>query len=284
MAANLAKAGFSVNAFDLAESALTAAKAVGCAAFTDPCAAVVGADFVVTMLPNGEIVESVFLGETSLLSKVAQSALVIDCSTVAPENSRKVGAAAQQLGVAFIDAPVSGGTAAAKAGTLSFMCGGTDADVEKAKVVLSVMGANIFHAGAVGAGAVAKICNNMLLAIHMIGTGEAIQMGVKNGLDPKVLSDIILKSSGGNWSLEKYNPYPGVMEGAPASRNYEGGFFVDLMLKDLNLAMDAAKSSAATIPLGAAARNLYSLFRESDANNGRKDFSSIIKMFGDIER
>ncbi|WP_317928877.1 3-hydroxyisobutyrate dehydrogenase [Halioxenophilus sp. WMMB6] len=282
MAVNLAKAGFTVNAFDLSPAALDAAKSGGCEPFTDSSAAAKSADYVVTMLPNGQIVEAVYLGENGLLSVVKPDALVIDCSTVAPENSKKVGEAAEAKGIAFIDAPVSGGTAAAGAGTLSFMCGGSSENVERAKAVLDVMGANIFHAGAVGAGAVAKICNNMLLAIHMIGTSEAIQMGVKNGLDPKVLSDIMLKSSGGNWSLEKYNPYPGVMETVPASRNYEGGFFVDLMLKDLNLAVDAAKASSATIPLGGLARNLYSLFREGDAANGRKDFSSIVKMFGQI--
>lgn len=282
MAANLAKAGFTVRAFDLSKEALAQAEKAGCQGFSDPAEAAKGVDYLVTMLPNGHIVEAVMMGESGLLGVVDANTLIIDCSTVAPENSRAVGGAAAKLGLAFVDAPVSGGTAAAIAGTLSFMCGGSAEHVEQAKAVLDVMGANIFHAGDVGAGAVAKVCNNMLLAIHMIGTAEAIQMGVKNGLDPKVLSDIMLKSSGGNWSLEKYNPYPGVMEGVPASRNYEGGFFVDLMLKDLNLASDAAKASGASIPMGAMARNLYSVFRQADSNRGRKDFSSIVGMFGDM--
>ncbi|BFM07539.1 3-hydroxyisobutyrate dehydrogenase [Halioxenophilus aromaticivorans] len=287
MAANLAKAGFVVQAFDLSEHALEQAQSAGCKTFTTAAAAVEGADFVITMLPNGQIVESTMLGsgdsqQPGLLGLAKDSTLFIDCSTVAAESSRAIGKVASAKGIAFIDAPVSGGTAAAAAGSLAFMCGGDSQHVERAKEVLSVMGNNIFHAGDIGAGAVAKICNNMLLAIHMIGTSEAIQMGVKHGLDPTVLSDIMLKSSGANWSLEKYNPYPGVAEGVPASRDYEGGFFVDLMLKDLNLAMDAAKSSAASIPLGAAARNLYSVFRQADASNGRKDFSSIVKMFGEL--
>ena len=287
MAANLAAAGFSVNAFDLSVEALEKAQSAGCRVFQSALLAVKDADFIITMLPNGPIVESMLLGDSSsgdvgLLAQAKSSSLFIDCSTVAAESSRAVGQAASDMGIAFIDAPVSGGTAAASAGTLSFMCGGSKEHVQLANTVLSVMGSNIFHAGDVGAGAVAKICNNMLLAIHMIGTGEAIQMGVKHGLDPAVLSDIMAKSSGANWSLEKYNPYPGVMDGVPASRNYEGGFFVDLMLKDLNLAMDAARASSSSVPMGAAARNLYSLLKESNPEQGRKDFSSIVAMFGEL--
>lgn len=279
MAANLAKAGFNVRAFDLSEAALNAAKEAGCATFTDACEAATDVDFVVTMLPNGPIVEAVYITAQKLLDVVDKRTLLIDCSTVAPENSRRVATAATERGLRFIDAPVSGGTAAAAGGTLAFMCGGDDDAVADAKQVLEVMGANIFHAGGHGAGSVAKLCNNMLLAVHMIGTSEALQMGVNNGLDPKALSEIMLKSSGCNWSLEKYNPYPGVMDGVPASRDYEGGFMINLMLKDLGLALDSAKASSSSVPMGALAQSLYTLAKQQDKREGMSDFSSIVGMF-----
>ena len=176
----------------------------------------------------------------------------------------------------MIDAPVSGGTGGAIAGTLTFMVGGSEADLERARPVLEKMGANIFHAGAAGAGQTAKICNNMLLGILRIGTSEAIALGVANGLDPKVLSEIMRRSSGGNWALEKYNPLPGVMETSPASKNYAGGFGTDLMLKDLGLAQENAAAVRAATPLGGMARNLYAA--HSLAGHGALDFSSVIKM------
>lgn len=280
MAVNLAKAGYAVRAFDLSPAALERAAAEGCEVFTDPCEAAKGAKFVVTMLPSGPIVESVYLGEKALLDVVEQDVLLIDCSTVAPENSRRVAAEAVKRNFRFIDAPVSGGTAAAAAGTLAFMCGGEPADVEAAKELLTIMGANIFHAGQHGAGSVAKLCNNMLLAIHMVGTAEALQLGVNNGLDPKALSEIMLKSSGCNWSLEKYNPYPGVMEGVPASKGYEGGFMINLMLKDLGLALEAAKTSSSSVPMGALSQSLYTLLKQQDDREGMSDFSSIQGLFG----
>lgn len=280
MAANLAKAGFRVRAFDLSSSALEKAVADGCEAFSDPCEAAADAAFVITMLPSGPIVEAVYIEEQCLLDAVDKNALLIDCSTVAPQNSRRVAEAAGKRGLSFIDAPVSGGTAAAAAGTLAFMCGGPQADFERAGEVLGVMGANLFHAGDHGAGSAAKLCNNMLLAIHMVGTAEALQLGVNNGLDPQVLSEIMLKSSGCNWSLEKYNPFPGVMENVPASRDYEGGFMVNLMLKDLGLALDAAKGSSSSVPLGALAQSLYTLLKHQDPREGMSDFSSIQKLFG----
>jgi len=176
----------------------------------------------------------------------------------------------------MIDAPVSGGTGGAAAGTLTFIVGGAEASLERARPVLEKMGKNIFHAGPAGAGQVAKICNNMLLGILMAGTSEALALGVANGLDPKVLSDIIAKSSGRNWATELYNPWPGVMEHAPASKGYAGGFGVDLMLKDLGLAAEAALSARASIPLGELARNLYSL--HSGGGSGKLDFSSIVNL------
>jgi 3-hydroxyisobutyrate dehydrogenase len=286
MAANLVKGGFEVRAFDLSPAAQAYAKQVGCTIVNTAADAVQEADYVVSMLPNGNIVESVYLGNANsngsdaLLNVIPKTALVLDCSTISPENSRNVGVAAEQVGICFVDAPVSGGVAAAAAGTLAFMVGGTEANYESAKIVLQAMGANIFLAGEVGAGQVAKVCNNMLLAIHMAGTAEALQLGMDNGLDPKTLSDIMLKSSGCNWSLEKYNPVPGVMKGAPASNDYQGGFMVDLMLKDLGLATEASLASRSSIPMGSTARNLFSLHKNSAGEDkGLKDFSSIQQLY-----
>lgn len=279
MAGNLVKAGFRVNAFDLVEAARKQAQEVGCSTPATAAEAIQGADFVVTMLPSGPIVEAVMIDKDALLDKIEKHALVIDCSTVAPENSKRVAAEAKKRGLRFVDAPVSGGVAAAAAGTLAFMCGGPAEDFESAKAVLSHMGKNIFHAGDYGAGSVAKICNNMLLAIHMIGTAEALQLGINNGLDPKVLSEIMLKSSGANWSLEKYNPVPGVMENVPASRDYKGGFMVKLMQKDLGLALGSARASNSTIPLGALCSNLYGIHAKSKEGVADLDFSSIVRMF-----
>lgn len=279
MAANIVKGGFEVFAFDLSTNALTQAQSAGCQVTHDPREAVAGADFVVTMLPNGAIVEALLIDDTALLDSIPKTALLIDCSTVAPQNSRRVAQEAGRRGIRSIDAPVSGGTAAAAAGTLAFMCGGAAADVEAAKAVLATMGANIFHAGDHGAGSVAKICNNMLLAVHMIGTAEALQLGINNGLDPKVLSEIMLKSSGGNWSLEKYNPVPGVLPDVPASRDYQGGFVVNLMLKDLGLALEAARGSSSAVPMGSLANSLYTVHKHGASDDGALDFSSILRLF-----
>ncbi len=283
MAANLVKSGFEVKAFDLSELATTQARDNGCYIASTAAEAVVDADFVVTMLPNGSIVETVYIGDENakgLLDSIPETALILDCSTIAPINARTVGSAAAAKSRRFVDAPVSGGVAAAAAGTLAFMVGGSEADFEDSKTVLTAMGSNIFRAGDVGAGQAAKICNNMLLAVHMAGTAEALQLGVDNGLDPVVLSEIMLKSSGCNWSLEKYNPMPGVMDGVPASNHYEGGFLVDLMLKDLGLAMEASLRSQSSVPMGAAARNLFNLHKHSDGEDkGSKDFSSIQQFY-----
>ncbi len=210
MALNLHKAGHEVRAFDLSQPARDKLAADGVAIATDAIAAVQGAEAVITMLPASQHVEGLFLGQGQLLAQLPAGTLVIDCSTIAAATSRKVAEAAQAKGVQFIDAPVSGGTGGAIAGTLTFMVGGDAAVLERARPLLEKMGANIFHAGSVGAGQTAKICNNMLLGILMAGTSEAIALGVANGLDPKVLSEIMRRSSGGNWALEKYNPFPGV--------------------------------------------------------------------------
>lgn len=281
MAPNLVKAGFKVHAFDLSAPALALAESQGCTAYSSAKDATMGADFIISMLPNGDIVEAVYIdGAEALLNCISPTALIIDCSTVAAASSKRLAEAASAKGIKAIDAPVSGGVAAAAAGTLAFMCGGEAEAYEAALPVLNAMGKNIFLAGTAGAGQIAKICNNMLLAVHMTGTAEALQLGVDNGLDPKTLSDIMIKSSGCNWTLEKYNPYPGVMDGTPASNNYEGGFMVDLMLKDLGLAQQAALASQSATPMGAAARNLFNLHKYSDGQNkGSKDFSSILEMY-----
>jgi len=276
MALNLHKAGHLLSAFDLSAEACRKFAAEGLPIAASAAASVAGAEVVISMLPASAHVEGLYLGSDGLLEKIAAGALVIDSSTIAAATSRKVAEAGAKRGIAVIDAPVSGGTGGAIAGTLTFMVGGAEADLERARPVLEKMGANIFHAGAAGAGQTAKICNNMLLGILMIGTSEAIALGVANGLDPKVLSEIMRRSSGGNWALEKYNPLPGVMESAPASKGYAGGFGTDLMLKDLGLAQENAAAVRAATPLGGLARNLYAA--HSLGGHGALDFSSVIKL------
>lgn len=276
MALNLLKAGFQLRVFDLSAAAMEAVCAAGADPAESALAAVRDAEIVITMLPASRHVEALFLSEHGLLQATPAAALVVDCSTIAPDTSRKVAKAAQERGIHFIDAPVSGGTAGAAGATLSFMVGGEAAHLERARPLLEKMGKNIFQAGPVGAGGVAKICNNMLLAIHMAGTAEALALGVANGLDPKVLSDIMGKSSGRNWSLEVYNPWPGVQDNVPAARDYAGGFGSALMLKDLGLAAEAAMATSSAIPLGELARNLYALHSQASA---AKDFSSILQLY-----
>ncbi|MFT4822143.1 MAG: 3-hydroxyisobutyrate dehydrogenase [Halioglobus sp.] len=275
MATNLVKAGHKVTVFDLSEEACQQLKDAGAAVADTASAAVAGVDYVISMLPAGGHVAGVYLGDDGLLAQLGSSTTVLDCSTIDAATARTVGEAAAEMGIAFMDSPVSGGVAAAAAGTLAFMCGGSESAFEKAKLILADMGKNIFHAGPPGAGQVAKGCNNMLLAVHMIGTCEALEMGVRNGLDPKVLSEIMLASSGRNWSLEVYNPYPGVMATAPASNDYKPGFMVDLMVKDLGLALEIAEQSDFENPMGQLARELY--VQHQSAGNGQADFSSILQ-------
>ena len=279
MAHNLVKAGHTVTGFDLSAAALKALEDAGGKAATSAAEAIAGVEVVVSMLPASHHVAGLYLGEKGLFSQLPAGTLVIDSSTIAADTSREVGKAAAEKGIKFLDAPVSGGVGGAKAATLSFIVGGSDADFAQAKPLLENMGKNIFHAGEVGAGQVAKVCNNMLLSILMAGTTEALALGVKNGLDPAVLSEIMKQSSGGNWSLNVYNPWPGVMEGVPASNNYQGGFQVDLMTKDLGLAWETALSSKSSIPMGSMARNLFALHAQK--GNGALAFSSIQQMFAD---
>jgi 3-hydroxyisobutyrate dehydrogenase len=282
MAKNLVAAGHAVTVFDLMPEACADLQEAGAGVAATTEAAVEGVDYVITMLPAGKHVAGVYIGtddNPGLFAQLSTSVTVLDCSTIDAETARRVGGAAKELGIGFMDAPVSGGVAAAAAGTLAFMCGGDAETFEKGRLILADMGKNIFHAGPAGAGQVAKGCNNMLLAIHMIGTSEALEMGARNGLDPSVLSEIMLASSGRNWSLEVYNPYPGVMETAPASNDYKPGFMVDLMVKDLGLAMEIARGSEFDNPMGRLAQDLYQ--EHQQAGNGQRDFSSILQKLQD---
>ena len=277
MAANLVKAGHEVIAFDLVPELLNAAVEQGAKAADSAAQAVQGADVVISMLPSAGAVRGLYLGEAGVLKHIDACGLIIDCSTIDADTAREVAAIAKEQGRVMIDAPVSGGVGGAKAGTLTFICGGQEEAIDRARPVLECMGAQVFRAGDNGAGQLAKICNNMLLAIHMIGTAEALQMGADHGLDPAVLSEIMKASSGDNWSLDKYNPWPGVMENVPASNEYEGGFAVKLMNKDLGLALQAALSSQSATPMGNLAKSLYA----AHGNHGyaEKDFSSIQRFF-----
>lgn len=281
MAVNLVKAGHEVHAFDLVPALLEAVAKDGVTVAVSAQAAIAGAEAVISMLPSAAAVKGLYLGANGILDKIDKSALIIDSSTIDADTSREVEKVATQAGRVMIDAPVSGGVGGAIAGTLTFICGGSDDGFKRAEPLLNIMGKNIFHAGPAGAGQVAKICNNMLLAVHMIGTSEALQMGADHGLDPSVLSEIMRVSSGGNWSLEVYNPWPGVMEKVPSSNNYEGGFGVKLMNKDLGLAQKAALATQSSTPMGSLARSLYA----AHGNHGYsdKDFSSILKLFAHKE-
>jgi len=279
MAANLVKAGHALRVFDLVPAALEAAKAAGAIASTSAADTLEGADVVISMLPASRHVEGLYLGDDGILARIPAGALVIDCSTIAPASARKVAEAAGARGLQMLDAPVSGGTAGAAGGTLTFIVGGAADTLERARPVLQAMGKNIFHVGDSGAGQVAKLCNNMALGVIMAVTGEAISLGVAHGLDPKVLSQMMAVSTGRSWATEICNPWPGVLENAPASRGYSGGFGNDLMLKDLGLAVEAAMSAGASIPLGELARNLYAM--NSRAGHGKLDFSSVVKLVSD---
>ncbi|WP_137818896.1 3-hydroxyisobutyrate dehydrogenase [Pseudomonas sp. 2FG] len=277
MARNLLKAGFELKVFDLQQGAIDELAAEGAHAANDARDAVQGAEVVITMLPASRHVEGLYLGEQGLLGYIAPGRLVLECSTIAPESAKKVHQAAAELGLEMLDAPVSGGTAGAAAGTLTFMIGGQAGALEKARPLLNAMGKNIFHAGPDGAGQVAKVCNNLLLAVQMVGTAESMALGVANGLDPKTLAEIMRQSSGGNWVLERYNPWPGVMENAPASKGYSGGFMAELMAKDLGLAQEAAQATGCSTPMGALALSLYRLLLKQ--GHGQEDFSVVQQLF-----
>lgn len=282
MAHNLLKASYSVCVFDLVQTTMDSLEQAGATQAKSASDVVQGADVVISMLPAGKHVESLYIGDSGLISQLKAGCLVIDSSTIDAATSKVVAKELAKKSIHFIDAPVSGGVGGATAGTLTFIVGGKEQDYATALPILQAMGKNIFHAGDHGAGQVAKICNNMLLSVLMLGTSEALQMAIDNGLDPKVMSDIMLQSSGRNWTLELYNPCPDVLPNVPSSNHYQGGFMVDLMKKDLGLAMDTGLKSQSATPMGALAQSLYSI--HSQQGNGQLDFSSIFNLFSKQEK
>jgi len=276
MAINLLKAGYQVAGFDLVQSQLDAFAKAGGKTVTNANDAAKNVDVLISMLPASRHVEGLYLGDSGLLANTNPQTILVDCSTISPKVAQAVASAAQAKGFEMVDAPVSGGTAGAQAGTLTFMVGGQQSAVERIRPLLEKMGKNIFHAGANGAGQTVKVCNNMLLGIQMLGTCEALRLGIANGMDPKILSDIMSKSSGRNWALELYNPCPGVMDNVPSSKDYAGGFGVDLMLKDMGLATENAEALEASVPLGKLAQQLYEA--HSKAGHGQLDFSSVFNL------
>ncbi|KRB85678.1 3-hydroxyisobutyrate dehydrogenase [Sphingomonas sp. Root710] len=274
MAANLAKKGHDVRAFDLSKDALDRAVAAGCLAVGSAAEAVADAEFVVTMLPAGQHVRAVY--ENEIFGAVPAAALLLDCSTIDVGTAKAVGAAAAAKGLAMVDAPVSGGIAAANGGTLTFMVGGSAEHFARAEPLLALMGKAVIHAGANGSGQAAKIVNNMILGATMVATCEAFALAQKLGLDPQTFFDISSKASGQSWSMTSYCPLPGVGPETPADRDYEGGFAAGLMLKDLKLAVEAAQGVGASVPMGGAAEHLYQAF--ANLGGAGKDFSAIIKL------
>ena len=274
MAANQAKAGHRVAAFDLSQGALDRAAAAGCVPTASVTEAVRDADIVITMLPAGPHVLKVYAEQ--IIGAAPSSALLLDCSTIDVETARKVATLAKDAGYAFADAPVSGGTVAADAGTLAFMVGCDEGDFERIEAALEPMSRATMRAGDHGAGQAAKICNNMILGITMIGTCEAVALAEKLGLDPVKFFDIASKSSGQSWSVSSYYPWPGPVPTAPSNRDYQGGFATAMMLKDLKLAQEAAAKAGATTPMGAQAEALYALF--DGLGHGGRDFSAMLQM------
>jgi len=272
MAANIVKAGHDVRAFDLSDAALAAAREAGCATFATAKEACQGVEAVVSMLPNGQIVKAVYWDD--VIGHAPEGAILLDCSTIDVATAREVIEVTEAHGYQMVDAPVSGGIAAAAGGTLTFMVGGSDEAFARAQPILAAMGKAVIHAGAAGNGQAAKICNNMLLAIHMIGTCEAFAMAEKLGLDAQTFYDISSVSSGQCWSMTSYCPVPGVGPVTPADNGYQGGFAAGLMLKDLKLAMEAAAGAGAKVELGEHARAIYEAFA---AENAATDFSGIIR-------
>jgi 3-hydroxyisobutyrate dehydrogenase len=277
MCRNLLKHGHKLKVYDVVPDLVRKLVEQGCEAAASVADCVKGVEVVITMLPSSPHVRSVYGERNGLVASVAPGTLLIDSSTIDPHTSRDVAMDARAKGCPMVDAPVSGGVGGAEAATLTFMVGGEAKDFEAAKSILQAMGNNIVHCGGAGNGQVAKICNNMMLAIEMIATSEGMTLAAKLGMDPKVFASIVNTSSGRCWSSDTYNPYPGVLDNAPASRGYSGGFGADLMLKDLTLVTDAAKAARHPVMLGAIAQQIYQ--RHSVDGNGGKDFSSIILQY-----
>ncbi|WP_459715723.1 3-hydroxyisobutyrate dehydrogenase [Paraburkholderia sp. 2C] len=277
MARNLLNAGHVLRVFDVSALAVQTLVEAGAQAAASPQAASAEAECVIAMLPAAAHVKRVLTGDDGVLAGIAQGVPIVDSSTIDPASVKRFAALAQQQGNVFVDAPVSGGTGGAAAGTLTFMVGGSAQAYERVKPVLSAMGRNIVHCGDTGTGQVAKICNNLVLGITMAGVAEGMALGEALGIDPKVLAAIMNTSTGRCWSSDTYNPFPGVIETAPSSRGYTGGFGTDLMLKDLGLATDAAKLARQPVFLGALAQQLYQAMSTNGA--GKLDFSSVIRLY-----
>ena len=275
MSANLIQAGHEVAGFDLAQAALDVFTRAGGKPAKSAAAAMAGAEVVVTMLPAGPHVRQAYTGEGGVLASAKAGALLIDSSTIDVETARFVGKAAAEQGFEMVDAPVSGGVGGAAAGTLTFMVGGSAAGFERARPILEKMGKTIAHAGAAGNGQAAKICNNMMLAVSMIGVCEGFQLAEKLGLDIQKLFDISSKSTGQCWAMTNYCPAPGPVQAAPSNRDYQAGFTADMMLKDLKLAQQAAQAAGAVTPMGAEAAALYQFL--VGAGLGAKDFSVMFR-------
>nr|AEE61378.1 unknown [Dendroctonus ponderosae] len=273
MVNNLIKHGKQPRVYDVVPSAVSSIK--GAIPRSSAEEAADGANIIITMLPNGQIVKDTVIGEKGILKKIGKNSLLLDSSTTGPQVARELYQAAKESSVRFLDAPVSGGVVGAQAGTLCFMVGGDEGDCKEVEPVLLHMGAKVLFCGDSGAGQITKLCNNLILGVTMIGTAEAMNLGVKLGLDPKLLSDVVNISTGRSWSSDTYNPVPGVMENVPSAKNYDGGFSVELIAKDLGLAGDAALSISAPVPLAAMS---HQLFRTMIAYGlGKKDFSVIYK-------
>ena len=276
MATNLAKADYDVRAFDLSADAVSSAVKAGCKAAKDIKEAVSEADVVVTMLPAGKHVRTVYTGPDGVFAHAKKGTLFIDSSTIDVPTARDVITQAEAKGFAMIDAPVSGGVGGAAAGSLTFMCGGEKFAYDQAKPVLDHMGKNVFHAGEAGNGQVAKVCNNMLLGIHMIGTCEAFNLAEKLGLDAQTFYDISSTASGQNWSMTSYCPAPGPVPSAPSNKDYAPGFAAGMMLKDLRLAQEAASTARVATPLGAQSEAIYALMESAGKDD--LDFSGVMKL------
>jgi 3-hydroxyisobutyrate dehydrogenase len=276
MGRNMAKAGHQVTGFDLQKEAMDYLVQNGGKAAPTALDAIKDAEIIMTMLPTSEHVKDMYVGKGKLLDHAPKGALFMDSSTISISVTRELAAEVKKRGFKMIDAPVSGGTTGAEAGSLTFMVGGDAEDMERARPILQAMGQNLVHAGPSGAGQTAKICNNMLSGICMIGAAEALALGVANGLDPNVLSNIMKTSSGNCFALQRLNPYPDTMEGVPSARGYTGGFRTEFQLKDMLLASQLANESKVVTTLGGIATNMYRL--HCDAGYGKNDYSSIMVM------
>ncbi|XP_060077816.1 3-hydroxyisobutyrate dehydrogenase, mitochondrial-like [Ylistrum balloti] len=275
MAKNLINKGHKLLVFDVSQTATDGLRTAGAVVASCPAEVAAGAKSIVTMLPESQHVDAVYCGEKGIFSQVQDGSLLIDSSTIDPATSQGMALAAKGHNCVYVDAPVSGGVNAARDSVLTFMVGSPDESFERVKALLDCMGKNVVHCGAVGTGQAAKICNNMLLAISMIGVSETMNLGTRLGLDPKMLAKILNMSSGRCWSCDTYNPYPGVLEGVPSSNNYQGGFGTALMAKDLGLAQSAATGTKSAIPLGSLSHQIYRTMTNS--GYAKKDFSSAFK-------